>query len=88
MPAGCRGTTASNRAQYFPMGPMEPTEVAVDETIALRAQSPQSCTPQPQTQPGLVFGRARQPARWEKTARHSPRAEREIYSVKFNNPDV
>ena len=37
MPAESRGATASNRAQYFPMGPMEPAEVAVDEAIALRA---------------------------------------------------
>jgi Transposase IS116/IS110/IS902 family len=37
MPTECRGTAASNRAQYFPMGPMEPAEVAVDEAIALRA---------------------------------------------------
>src|SRR6266699_993865 len=37
MPAENRGTAARNRAQYFPMGPMEPAEVAVDEAIALGA---------------------------------------------------
>ena len=37
MTAENRGTAARNRAQYFPMGPMEPAEVAVDEAIALGA---------------------------------------------------
>jgi hypothetical protein len=37
MPAECSGTAASDRAQYFPMGPMDPAEVAVDEAIALGA---------------------------------------------------
>jgi hypothetical protein len=37
MPAEYRGTAASNRAQYFPMDPMEPTEFAVDEAIAFGA---------------------------------------------------
>src|SRR6266851_7542564 len=37
MPAECSGTAASDRAQYFAMGPMEPAEVAVDEAIALGA---------------------------------------------------
>jgi hypothetical protein len=37
MPAECRGTAASDRAQYFAMGPMDPAEVAVDEAITLRA---------------------------------------------------
>ena len=36
MPAECGGTAARNRTQNFPMGPMEPAEVAVNETIALR----------------------------------------------------
>jgi hypothetical protein len=36
MPAECRGTAASDRAQYFPMGPMDPAEVVLDEAIALR----------------------------------------------------
>src|ERR1700735_5659855 len=37
VPTECRGTAASNRAQYFQMGPMEPAEVAADEAIALGA---------------------------------------------------
>src|ERR1700723_3827233 len=37
MPAECGGTATRNRAQYFPMSPMEPAEVAVDEAIALGA---------------------------------------------------
>src|ERR1700747_1914286 len=37
MPAECRGATASDRAQYFPMGPMDPAEVILDEAIALGA---------------------------------------------------
>src|ERR1700756_3356413 len=37
MPAECRGTAASNGTQYFPMGPMEPPEVVLDEAIALAA---------------------------------------------------
>jgi hypothetical protein len=37
MPAECGGTAARNRTQNFPMSPMEPAKVAVDEAIALRA---------------------------------------------------
>src|ERR1700723_2790941 len=36
MPTECRGTATSDGTQYFPMGPVEPAEVAVDEAIALR----------------------------------------------------
>jgi hypothetical protein len=39
MPTECRGAAASDRAQHFPMGPMEPAEVAVDEAIALGANN-------------------------------------------------
>ena len=37
MPAECRGTAASNGTQYFPMGPMDPAEVVLQEAIALGA---------------------------------------------------
>jgi hypothetical protein len=37
MPTGCRGAAASDGAQNFPMGPMEPAEVTVEEAIAFGA---------------------------------------------------
>jgi hypothetical protein len=39
MPTEYRHAAPSNRAQYLPMGRMKPAEVAVDETIALRANN-------------------------------------------------
>src|SRR5229473_2807548 len=37
MPAECSGAAASDRAQYFAMGPMDPAEVVLNEAIALGA---------------------------------------------------
>jgi len=37
MPTERRGAAASNRAQHFPVSPMDPTEVVLDEAIALAA---------------------------------------------------
>src|SRR5260370_42300985 len=37
MPAECSGTAASDRAQYFPVGPVDPAEVVLNEAIALGA---------------------------------------------------
>src|SRR6202008_4554671 len=37
MPAEGCGAAASDRAQYFPMGPMDPAEVVLYEAIALAA---------------------------------------------------
>src|SRR5260370_6973828 len=37
MPAECTGTAASDRAQYFPVGPVDPAEAVLNEAIALGA---------------------------------------------------
>src|SRR5260370_4426722 len=37
MAAECSGAAASNRAQYFPVGPMDPAEVVLHEAIAVGA---------------------------------------------------
>src|SRR5258707_9089911 len=37
MPAECSGTAASDRAQYFPVSPVDPTKVVLNEAIALGA---------------------------------------------------
>ena len=37
MPTECRRAAASDGAQYFPMGPVEPAEVVLNEAIALGA---------------------------------------------------
>jgi hypothetical protein len=37
MPAECGGTATSDRAKYFPVGPVDPAEVVLDEAIALGA---------------------------------------------------
>src|SRR5271167_1574328 len=35
MPAESRGTAASDRTQYFPVGPVDPAEIILNEAIAL-----------------------------------------------------
>jgi hypothetical protein len=39
MPTECRGTAASDRTQYFAMGPVDPAEVVLKEAIALGANN-------------------------------------------------
>jgi hypothetical protein len=37
MPTECRRAAASDRAQHFPVSPVDPTEVVLNEAIALSA---------------------------------------------------
>ena len=39
MSTECRGAAASDGAQYLPMGPVDPTEVVLNEAIALSANN-------------------------------------------------
>ena len=39
MPTECRGAAASDGAQHFPVGPVDPAEVVLNEAIALGANN-------------------------------------------------